>query len=143
MRRRRIVIASGGFDPVHSGHVAYLNAARQLGDELWVGVNSDAWLERKKGYAFLPLFERAMIIANLRSVDQVVAFDDSDGSATELILSIQREFPGAELVFANGGDRTAENSTEQAVPGVEYQYGVGGCDKRNSSSEIVARIQQL
>ena len=140
---QQIVIASGGFDPIHSGHIFYLNAARRLGDELWVGVNSDEWLVRKKGYAFLPLIERATIVANLGSVNQVVAFDDADGSATSLILSVQQEFPGAKIIFANGGDRTRENSTEQAVPGVEYVYGVGGTDKRNSSSEIVARVQKL
>ena len=75
-----IVIATGGFDPVHSGHIAYLQAARALGDQLIVGVNSDAWLTRKKGRAFMPYRERRAVIENLRSVDAVIEYNDDDGS---------------------------------------------------------------
>ena len=83
---KKIVLVTGGFDPLHSGHIAYFNAARELGDWLVVGVNSDAWLSRKKGRAFMPWKERAAIIEALKCVDQVIEFDDSNDSATETIL---------------------------------------------------------
>ena len=63
-----IVLVTGGFDPIHSGHIAYFKAARKLGDKLIVGVNSDAWLNRKKGRAFMPFSERSDIIHNLKMV---------------------------------------------------------------------------
>jgi cytidyltransferase-like protein len=133
----RIVVATGGFDPVHSGHIAYLNAARELGDWLLVGVNSDAWLERKKGRAFMPFEERRQIVHDLKSVNAVRGFDDSDGSACALLTWAKKQFPYAEIVFANGGDRTEKNIPEMRVEGVEFVFGVGGTDKANSSSWIL------
>lgn len=133
----KIVIATGGFDPIHSGHIAYLKAARELGDWLLVGVNSDAWLERKKGRAFMPFEEREAILYNIKSVDAVRGFDDSDGSACDLLKWVKQNFPYAEIVFANGGDRTQDNIPEMQVSGVEFAFGVGGTDKANSSSWIL------
>jgi len=133
----KIVIATGGFDPIHSGHIAYLNAARKLGDSLMVGLNSDAWLERKKGRAFMPFLERETILMNIKSVDTVYGFDDRDGSACQLLEWAKKQFPYAEFVFANGGDRTAVNIPEMSVEGVEFVFGVGGEDKANSSSWIL------
>jgi cytidyltransferase-like protein len=133
----KIIILSGGFDPCHSGHIAMINAARDLGDLLVVGVNSDAWLQRKKGQAFMPWTERATIIANLRAVDQVVEFNDADNTACDLIEQVNRQYPAAEIVFANGGDRTQENIPEMRVAGVEFIFGVGGDNKMNSSSWIL------
>lgn len=133
----KIVIATGGFDPVHSGHIAYLNAARKLGDSLMVGLNSDAWLERKKGRAFMPFLERETILMNIKAVDTVYGFDDRDGSACQLLSWAKKQFPYAEFVFANGGDRTQDNIPEMSVSGVEFVFGVGGEDKANSSSWIL------
>jgi cytidyltransferase-like protein len=134
----KIVIVTGGFDPIHSGHISYLNAARELGDWLLVGVNSDAWLERKKGRAFMPVEERLAIVYNLKSVDAVKEFNDSDGSACTLIEWVKSQFPYAtEIIFANGGDRTRENIPEMRVDGVTFAFGVGGEDKANSSSWIL------
>jgi cytidyltransferase-like protein len=133
----KIVIVTGGFDPVHSGHIAYLNAAKKLGDWLLVGLNSDAWLERKKGRAFMPFEERENILMNIKAVDTVYGFDDRDGSACQLLEWVKKQFPYAELVFANGGDRTAKNIPEMSVDGVEFVFGVGGEDKANSSSWIL------
>jgi cytidyltransferase-like protein len=82
----KTVLVSGGFDPLHSGHLAYLQAAKHLGDRLVVGLNSDAWLVRKKGFAFMPFSERQAIVSALKDVDQCVAFDDSDGTAKALII---------------------------------------------------------
>ena len=79
--QKTVVIVSGGFDPLHSGHISYLESAKQLGDHLVVALNSDAWLSRKKGRPFMPFEERAGIIERLEMVDTVWGFDDSDGSA--------------------------------------------------------------
>ena len=135
----KIVICTGGFDPLHSGHISYLKNARQLGDKLVVGVNSDAWLERKKGQAFMPWSERAEIIRNLSFVDHVVAFDDSDGSGRNAIMEARSLFPIADIIFANGGDRTDKNIPEMDITDdrVKFIFGVGGFDKANSSSWIL------
>jgi cytidyltransferase-like protein len=133
----KVVVATGGFDPIHSGHIEYLTAARALGDMLLVGVNSDEWLVRKKGKAFMPLFERLKIVANLHMVDAVMSFSDDDGTAIEALESVKGRHPDCEIIFANGGDRTAENIPEMVVEGVEFVFGVGGENKANSSSWIL------
>lgn len=134
-----IVLVTGGFDPVHSGHIAYFKAARALGDMLIVGLNSDEWLIRKKGRAFMPWNERLCVINNLAMVDEVYTFDDADGSAKEFIRQVRAHYPDAKLIFANGGDRTAKNIPEMDVDdsNIEFVFGVGGDDKKNSSSWIL------
>ena len=132
-----IVLVTGGFDPLHSGHIAYFEAAKKLGDKLIVGCNSDAWLERKKGRAFMPITERTTIIQNLRMVDGVILFNDDDGSSIEAVKNVQNLFPNDQIIFANGGDRTAGNIPEMACKDVIFKFGVGGDDKRNSSSWIL------
>ena len=132
-----IVLVTGGFDPLHSGHIAYFESAKQLGDKLIVGVNSDAWLERKKGRAFMPITERTTIIQNLRMVDVVILFNDDDGSSIEAVKNVQQLFPNDQIIFANGGDRTADNIPEMTESGVEFVFGVGGENKANSSSWIL------
>ena len=134
---KTVVVVSGGFDPVHSGHIAYLAAARQLGDMLVVGVNSDAWLTRKKGRPFMPFDERRAVIGALKSVDVTLAFNDDDGSAIDLIKQAQAAYPAAQVIFANGGDRTAKNIPEMSVKDVIFKFGVGGENKANSSSWIL------
>lgn len=135
----KIVLVTGGFDPVHSGHIAYFKAAQALGDMLIVGLNSDEWLIRKKGRAFMPWNERLCVINNLSMVDEVYTFDDSDGSAKEFIRQVRAHYPDAKLIFANGGDRTAKNIPEMDVQdnNTEFVFGVGGEDKKNSSSWIL------
>lgn len=137
MQKIKVVLCTGGFDPVHSGHIAYLQEAKKLGDKLIVGLNSDAWLERKKGRAFMPISERVQIVENLKMVDGVILFNDNDGSAIEAIKNVQTLFPNDDIVFANGGDRTAGNIPEMLVPDVLFKFGVGGKDKANSSSWIL------
>ena len=75
------IIVTGGFDPIHSGHIAYFESAKELGHKLWVGINSNDWLSRKKGQFFLDLTERLSIISNFSMVDHAFAFDDDDNSA--------------------------------------------------------------
>lgn len=134
-----IIIASGGYDPIHSGHIAYMSAARALGDRLIVGLNSDAWLVRKKGQAFMPLEERIQIVSNLKMVDQCIAFDDTDGSAIDAIKQVRAMYPNDIITFVNGGDRTAVNIPEMSYKdsNLVFQFGVGGEDKKNSSSWIL------
>jgi len=135
----KIVLVTGGFDPVHSGHIACFKAARALGDRLIVGLNSDEWLARKKGRAFMPWNERLCVINNLAMVDEVYTFDDADGSARAFIRQVRAHYPQADLIFANGGDRTADNIPEMDVndPRCEFVFGIGGKEKKNSSSWIL------
>ena len=133
----KIVLVTGGFDPIHSGHIAYFKAAKTLGDRLVVGLNSDEWLARKKGKPFMPLQERMAIVGNLAVVDEVVTYNDDDGSSCNAIRLVKSQYPDAEIVFANGGDRTQENITEMIFDDVEFAFGVGGEDKKNSSSWIL------
>ena len=135
----KIVLVTGGFDPIHSGHLAYFKSARTLGDRLIVGVNTDDWLIRKKGRPFMSYQERFAIVSNLRDVDEVVLFDDSDNSAKDAIRIVRSRYTEADIVFANGGDRTKENIPEMDVVDdkLQFLFGIGGYNKRNSSSWIL------
>ena len=133
----RVILVTGGFDPLHSGHIEYFKAAKRLGDILVVGVNSDDWLCRKKGRAFMPSYERVQIIENLRMVDHCILFNDTEDHAIEAIHNVKIMYPNSEIVFANGGDRTADNIPEMSEPDVKFVFGVGGHDKKNSSSWIL------
>jgi cytidyltransferase-like protein len=138
---KRIVLITGGFDPLHSGHIAYIKAAKELGDSLIVGINSDQWLRRKKGQEFMSWEERATIVSNLYDVSRVINFDDTDGSAKDAIRKVRSIYPNAQIIFANGGDRTKENIPEMDLLSemlhLEFVFGVGGEDKKNSSSWIL------
>ena len=138
----KIIIVSGGFDPIHSGHIAYFKAANKLGDKLIVALNSDEWLINKKGKFFMPFEERKTIIENLSFVDSVIDFDDDEkGSATNALIKIKDIYPNDEIVFANGGDRNQENIPEMSVKGIKFLFSVGGDDKKNSSSWILKKWQ--
>ena len=133
----RIAVVSGGFDPIHSGHIDYLESASQLGHELVVLLNSDAWLTRKKGTAFLPFAERKAILESLSCKPKVFAHDDSDGSARNGLEELVSEKLWKEkIIFCNGGDRTEANIPEGNIAGVEYAFNVGG-EKTESSSQIL------
>ena len=136
-----VVLVTGGFDPLHSGHLAYFKAAKSLGDKLIVGLNSDEWLTRKKGKPFMPFHERIEIIRGLSVVDEVISFDDSDDTACGAIYKTLATKSGSQIIFANGGDRTDENIPEMQIYGdthyVRFVFGVGGEDKKNSSSWIL------
>ncbi len=138
----KIVIVTGGFDPLHSGHIEYFKSARSLGDKLVVGLNSDNWLGRKKGKAFMPFQERISIIENLKCVDYAFGFIDSDDTAKQAIIHIKTKYPNAKILFANGGDRTKDNIPEMVFEDVEFAFGVGGEDKKNSSSWILKEWSQ-
>lgn len=137
----KIVLATGGFDPLHSGHIEYFKAARTHGDTLCVGINSDAWLTRKKGRAFMPWNERYSIISNLGVVCQVMAFNDDTNNSIDCIQQLLDKYPEDEIVFVNGGDRDHTNVPEQKHfqnnLRVSFEFGIGGNSKRNSSRWIL------
>jgi cytidyltransferase-like protein len=133
-----IVLVTGGFDPLHSGHIEYFKAAKKLGDHLVVGVNSDEWLTRKKGRPFMSFDERCAIIKELSVVDEVIGFNDIDDTANHAIMQVvSTKSSKSKLIFANGGDRSKSNIPEMKFTDVEFVFGVGGENKSNSSSWIL------
>jgi len=130
-----VVLVTGGFDPLHSGHIEFFKSASKLGDKLIVGINSDEWLIRKKGRAFMPFNERASVIKALDIVDDILGFVDADDTANNAIFQVLSTHSG-KVIFANGGDRTRQNIPEMSFTNVEFVFGVGG-DKKNSSSELL------
>jgi D-beta-D-heptose 7-phosphate kinase/D-beta-D-heptose 1-phosphate adenosyltransferase len=136
-----IVLVTGGFDPLHSGHIEYFKAAKKLGDKLVVGLNSDEWLTRKKGRPFMPFHERLALITEMAIVDDVISFDDSDNSACGAIYKTLATNESVHIIFANGGDRTDANIPEMTTyadaHNVEFVFGIGGENKANSSSWIL------
>ena len=139
-----IVILSGGFDPIHIGHARMIIAASRLGSEVIVGVNSDEWLKRKKGYAFMPWEERAEMAESIKGVSKAIAFDDSDNSACDLLRKVRKENLNASIAFANGGDRDSTNIPEGATAtelGIALVWGIGG-SKIQSSSELVQKLKE-
>ena len=134
-----VSLVTGGFDPIHSGHIEYFERAKDLSDYLVVGLNTNEWLTRKKGQYFLPWIERAEIIRHLDMVDAVVSWVDEDNSACGAIakcLEISEK-----VIFCNGGDRIKTNTPEIKGygddPRVEFKFAIGGDDKMNSSSWIL------
>jgi len=142
-KRPKVVAISGGFDPVHIGHINLIRSARALGGRLVVILNNDNWLLQKKGYFFMPEQERKAVIESIRYVDQVVL--TSHKSKTQ-DMSVCRELtaikPG---LFANGGDRKADNIPEYELCnrlGIKMIFNVGG-GKKQSSSALVRRAKEV
>ena len=135
-----ISLVSGGFDPLHSGHVNYIEDALQYG-EIVILLNSDEWLTQKKGRPFMPWEERARVMGSLKGVTEVIAFNDMKGDATDGIQKAVNKYPYPEyrVSFLNGGDRTLSSTPEvewcQALS-INCIFGVGG-DKTQSSSWIL------
>ena len=133
-------IVSGGFDPIHEGHIEMIKASAAASDGVIVLLNSDAWLCRKKGKNFHTLKTRRTILENLKGVIDVLEFDDADNSASDGIRKARAKYPDDVLVFANGGDRGRDNIPEIPVCEechVELAFAVGGDTKANSSSWIL------
>jgi len=134
---RPTVMVSGGFDPVHAGHIRMILDAGKWGDVIVIA-NSDRWLFEKKGFVFMDFDQRAEILQAIKGVILVDSVDDTDGTVCD---AIRRHKP---TYFANGGDRGRNNTPEQSVCeelGVQMLWSIGGDEKRDSSSELVKRIQ--
>ena len=127
-----LVAVSGGFDPIHVGHVRMILEAATHGDVI-VFANSDEWLKRKKGYHFMPFEERSEILESIKGVIGVLEADDKDNSVCVTLKLIRPD------MFANGGDRKDDNTPEVALCnelGIKMLWNVGG-GKIQSSSTLV------
>ena len=133
------VMVSGGFDPVHAGHIRMIRDAANFGDVIVIA-NSDDWLYRKKGFVFMTFEQRAEILNAIKGVILVDSVDDSDGTVCEAIRRLKPD------CFANGGDRGRAYTPEQAVCeelGVKLLWGVGGDKKLASSSDLVKNARDF
>lgn len=144
MKHYDIMILSGGFDPLHVGHIRMIKAARDMAALVVVGVNSDDWVKRRRGQFATRFEDRCEIVAGIRGVTSAVGFDDSDDTAVALIKMVCRLSPGARIAFGNGGDRTSTNVPEVEICkelGVDLVWGVGG-DRVESSSGVIESAQR-
>ena len=132
------VLVTGGFDPIHKGHIALFKHARAYGTHLVVGLNSDEWLIRKKGRYFMDYDERKEILLSLSCVDEVLSFNDDDDSSNDAIEQLIQHSP---IIFCNGGDRGKDNVPEHdkywCDARVVFKWEIGGNDKKNSSSTLL------
>jgi len=144
-KKKNVVVAvSGGFDPIHPGHIRMFEEAKKLGDELVVILNNDNWLLKKKGFVFMPEEERVEIIKALKSVDRVLL---SKHSKTTLDVSVCAELEEVKPdFFANGGDRLLNNIPEVdtcSKIGAEMIFGVGQGGKIQSSSWLLKNYAEF
>jgi len=133
------VMVSGGFDPVHAGHIRMIRHAAQYGDVIVVA-NSDNWLFRKKGFVFMEWERRVEILNAIKGVVLVDSVDDTDDTVCEAIRRLKPTY------FANGGDRGKSNTPEQAVCeelGIKLLWGIGGEEKLDSSSELARKARDF
>lgn len=135
--KKNIVAVSGGFDPIHVGHVRMIQAAAEFGHVVVIA-NSDEWLLRKKGYIFMEYEERKEILMSIKGVAAVVKASDEDDTVCRSLKVIKPD------IFANGGDRKEGNIPEYKVCeslGIELKFGIGGEDKPQSSSWLVDKVR--
>ena len=142
----KIIILSGGFDPIHIGHVRMFRAAKEMQSKVIVGVNSDEWLSRKKGQPFMKESERIEILNSSKYIDSVINFDDSDDTACNLIKKVIELYKNdnVKIFFGNGGDRTAETTPEIKYckdNNIEMLWNLGG-GKIQSSSDLIEQIKR-
>ncbi len=143
MKNKKIIVAvSGGFDPIHIGHVRMFKEAKALGDMLVVIINNDNWLRKKKGFVFMPEKERKEIIESIKWVDKAVITshkaNSKDMSVSKELLALKPD------IFANGGDRTSKNTPEMRVCkkiNCKMAFNVGHGGKIQSSSWLTGKIK--
>ena len=139
-----IILISGGFDPVHSGHIKLIQDAGSYGDVV-VLLNSDEWLKNKKGKEFLPFEERKLIMLAIKKVVDVIEFNDSDKTCLDGINKAIKKYNKKKIKFANGGDRNNKTTPELEFcnkNNIEMLWGIGGNNKTNSSSWILKKWQE-
>ena len=153
-KKYKVILISGGFDPVHKGHIECIQNAKKLADEVWIGLNNDSWLRRKKGKSFMKEGERKFIMESLRDVDYVYVMNPlihGDDTAIDFIDHARKKFvnqngdlPKGVMAFGNGGDRTETTTPENDVCnsyGIDSVWGLG--DKVQSSSWLLEKYLNI
>ena len=139
-----LTLVTGGFDPIHSGHIKLINEANKYGDVV-VLLNSDQWLRKKKGKEFLPFVERKIIMQNIKGVIDVIEFDDNDKSCIDGLKKAKEKYQNKIIKFANGGDRNDKTTPETKFceqNNIIALWGIGGTEKANSSSWILKKWKE-
>ena len=139
--KNKLIILSGGFDPVHKGHIRMFKAASKLG-EVIIGLNSDNWLLRKKNKYFMSFHERTEILESIKYISKVIPFNDFDDTAINLIKDVINLYSNtSKIFFGNGGDRTVTTTPELDYckgNNIEMLWNLGG-DKIQSSSDLLKK----
>ena len=138
----KIIITSGFFNPIHSGHISYLKEARKLGDNLFVILKNDSQVKLKGSKEFLKEDERYIIMENLKGIDRVFLSKSKDKSVCSDLIKLKNMFPDDELIYVKGGDQDPKNVYESATcvdNGIKLILDVG-CKKTQSSSKILNKL---
>ena len=144
MENRVISIVSGGFDPIHPGHIMMMKDCLKFSNYLIVGVNSNKWLINKKGNYFMDIQHRIYVVSSLNVVNETMEFEDDDkGSANNLVIKIRNKYSNDKIIFANGGDRSDSSKILEFETAKQYnidlKFGIGGSHKESSSSDLLKR----
>ncbi len=144
MENRVISIVSGGFDPIHPGHIMMMKDCLKFSNYLIVGVNSNKWLINKKGNYFMDIHHRIYVVSSLNVVNETMEFEDDDkGSANNLLIKIRNKYTNDKIIFANGGDRSDSSKILEFETAKQYnidlRFGIGGSHKESSSSDLLKR----
>ena len=144
MENRVISIVSGGFDPIHPGHIMMMKDCLKFSNYLIVGVNSNKWLINKKGNYFMDIRHRIYVVNSLNVVNETMEFEDDDkGSANNLLIKIRNKYSNDKIIFANGGDRSDSSKILEFETAKQYnidlKFGIGGSHKESSSSDLLER----
>ena len=144
MENRVISIVSGGFDPIHPGHIMMMKDCLKFSNYLIVGVNSNKWLINKKGNYFMDIQHRLYVVSSLNVVNETMEFEDDDkGSANNLLIKIRNKYSNDKIIFANGGDRSDSSKILEFETAKQYnidlKFGIGGSHKESSSSDLLKR----
>jgi D-beta-D-heptose 7-phosphate kinase/D-beta-D-heptose 1-phosphate adenosyltransferase len=144
MENKIISIVSGGFDPIHPGHIMMMKDCLKFSNYLIVGVNSNKWLINKKGNYFMDIQHRLYVVNSLNVVNETMEFEDDDkGSANNLLIKIRNKYSNDKIIFANGGDRSDSSKILEFETAKQYnidlKFGIGGSHKESSSSDLLKR----
>ena len=144
MENKIISIVSGGFDPIHPGHIMMMKDCLKFSNYLIVGVNSNKWLINKKGNYFMDIQHRLYVVSSLNVVNEAMEFEDDDeGSANNLLIKIRNKYSNDKIIFANGGDRSDSSKILEFETAKQYnidlKFGIGGSHKESSSSDLLER----
>ena len=144
MENKIISIVSGGFDPIHPGHIMMMKDCLKFSNYLMVGVNSNKWLINKKGNYFMDIQHRLYVVSSLNVVNETIEFEDDDkGSANNLLIKIRNKYSNDKIIFANGGDRSDTSKILEFETAKQYnidlKFGIGGSHKESSSSDLLKR----